>query len=92
MKRVNEFKEELSEVELKYFVDRIRRLSDEKIDKLWHLCGFIISDRERKFKAIRQIDLDSMRNNLDSAKETVWNLIAETPVDTFKKNLSKVEK
>jgi len=92
MKRENEFREKLAEKELTNFSKIIRELSDEKIDKLWYLCSFIISDREEKFKAITQEYIDKIRKNLASAKEVVWSLIAETPVKEFTKNLSKVEK
>jgi hypothetical protein len=87
----NEFGEEISEEELTDFSKRIKKLSDEKIDKLWYLCKFIISGREEKFKAIRQMDIDRIRESLDSAKKVVWNLILETKLKDFKKNLSKIE-
>lgn len=91
MTRENEFREKIREEELIDFSSIIQKLSDEKIDGLWYLCRFIISGREEKFKAIRQMDIDGIRENLDSAKEVVWNLISETPIKEFKKNLSKVE-
>ena len=90
--RENEFREQISEEELTDFSSRIQKLSDKKIDELWYLCGFIILNREKKFKAIRQIDIDSIRENLDSAKEVVWDLIEETPIKEFKKNLFKIKK
>ena len=91
MTRANEFGEEISEEELTNFAERARKLSDEKIDELWHLCQFISAEREEKFKAVAQYYIDRIRESLDSAKEMVWSLIAETPMEEFKKNLSKVE-
>lgn len=88
----NELREEISENELIEFSERVRKLSDEKIDELWRLCGFIISGREEKYKAIRQTDIDRIRESRDSAKKVVWNLIAETSRKDFKKNLARVEK
>ena len=66
MKRENEFREKLAEKELTNFSKIIRELSDEKIDKLWYLCSFIISDREEKFKAITQEYIDKIKKSLSS--------------------------
>ena len=92
MERINEWGEKISEDELTTFANRIRKLSDTKIDKLLYLCRFIISDREKRFKAIRQYDIDIIRESLDSAKEKLWNFLIEIPLSDFKQNLSKVEK
>ena len=73
------------------FSKRIKKLSDKKIDELWYLCGFIISEREENFKAIGQMNINRIRGSLDSAKKVVGNLLSETKLEEFKKNLSKVE-
>ncbi len=88
--RENEFGEKISETELSKWSSRVQKLSDKKIDKLWYLCKFIISGREKKYKAIRQQDINRIRSSLSSAKEAVQNLIAETRLKEFKRNLRKV--
>lgn len=91
MERINEFNDKINEKELISFSKRIRKLSPEKIDELWYLCDFIIKNHKKDLKAFRSVDLDNINESLISAKEVVWGLIAETPIEKFKKNLSKVE-
>jgi len=91
MERENEFNEKISEEELINFSKRIRNLSDKDIDELWFLCGFIISEREERYKAVRQEEVDRIRESLNSAKEVVWNLLAEIRLEDFTKNLSKIK-
>lgn len=87
----NEFGEEISDEELTDWANRIRKLSDEKIDELWFLCGYIYTEREEKFKAMAQEYLDRIRESLDSAKLVVGNLWDETKIEDIRKNLSVVE-
>ena len=89
--RINYKKEVISERELSDFAIRIRNLNDEKIDELWFRCGYIIVDHRKDFKALRQSDIDRIRRNIQSAREVLWNLIIETPIDIFKKKLAEVE-
>ena len=91
MERINEFEEKISDNELAGYALRVRKLTDEQIDELWNLCSFIISGCEEKFKSIRQTDINDIRTSLDSSKEKIFSLIAETPIQEFKTNLSKVE-
>tara|TARA_Y100000310_G_scaffold94667_1_gene92418 strand:- start:30 stop:314 length:285 start_codon:yes stop_codon:yes gene_type:complete len=87
----NEFGEEISDEELTDWANRIRKLSDEKIDELWHLCEYIYTEREEKFKAMAQEYIDRIRESLDSAKNVVGNLWDETKTEDIKKNLLMVE-
>ena len=87
----NEFREEISDEELTDLANRIRKLSDEKIDELWHLCEYIYTEREEKFKAIAKEYIDRIRESLDSAKIVVGNLWDETKTEDIRKNLSIVE-
>lgn len=88
---INEFGEKISEKELKELSQRIRRLSDEEIDELWHSCEFIYTYREEKFKAITQEYINKIKESLESAEDIVWNLVAESHIDNVKQNLSKIE-
>ncbi len=87
----NEFGEEISDEELKDWAKRIQKLSDEKIDELWYLCGYIYSEREEKYKAMAQEYIDRIRESLDSAKNVVGNLWDEVKTEDIRKNLSIVE-
>ncbi len=87
----NEFGEEISDEELTDWAKRIQKLSDEKIDELWYLCGYIYSKREEKFKAMAQEYIDRIRESLDSAKNVVGNLWDETKTKDIRKNLSIAE-
>ena len=87
----NEFGEEIAEEELTDWTERIRKLSDEKIDELWYLCGYIYTEREEKFKAMSQEYIDRIRESLDSAKLVVGWLWDETKTEEIRKNLSIVE-
>lgn len=87
----NEFGEEISEEELTDWAERIRKFSDEKIDELWHLCGYVYAEREEKFKAMSQEYIDKIRESLDSAKNVVGNLWDECKTEDIRKNLSIVE-
>lgn len=89
--RKNEFGEKITEEELDEFTERIRVLPDEKIDELWHLCGFVMEDRGEN-KAIREKDLEKIRKGPEDAKEVLWSLLSETKFEEFEKNLVKVEK
>ena len=91
MERENEFNEKISEEELINFSKRIRDLSDKDIDQLWFLCDFILSEREERYKAVRQEEVDRIRESLNSAKEVVWNLLAEIRLEDFTKNLFKIK-
>ncbi len=92
MEKTNEFGEKISEKDLEEFSRRIRKLSPEKIDELWFLCEFIFTDHEKNLKALRNIDIQEIKESLDSAKEVVWSyLLVEVPIEMFKKNLKKVE-
>ena len=88
--RKNEFGEELSESDLENYTKKIRALSHKDIDNLWHACGFIIVEREKGFNSINQKNVDSIRKDIDSAKEIVWNLICETPINEFRKELERI--
>ena len=67
-------------------------MPDKKIDGLWHMCGFIIEGRDKDFKALRKHDIERIRKSLQEAEEVVANLLLETPIDEFRKNLEKAEK
>jgi len=92
MESVNEFGEKITEKDLKAFAERVRKLPPEKIDELWFLCGFIYAEREKNLKALRNEDIEKIKESPESAEEVVDYLLAETPVEEFKKNLEKVEK
>jgi hypothetical protein len=97
MIRENEYGDSISEEELIDFSNRVRKFSDNEIDELWYLCGYIYSEdlypyREKRFKAMAQEFIDRIMKNIDSAKEVIWNLICETRIEEFKKNLLKVER
>jgi len=87
----NEFGEEISDKELTDLTKRVQKLSDDKIDQLWYLCGYIYSEREDKFKAMAQEYIDRMRKSLDSAKGVVGLLWDETKTQEIRKNLLIVE-
>ena len=68
------------------------RLSDNKIDELWFLCGYIFSEHDKNFKALRKDDIKELRQDLDIAKEVLWErLLIETPIKDFKKRLERIE-
>lgn len=92
MESVNEYGERIGEKELKEFAESVRKLSPERIDELWLLCEFIYADREKENKAISNEYIEQIKESLESAKEVVDYLLAETPVELFRKNLEKVEK
>lgn len=92
MESVNEYGEKISEKELKDFAERVRKLPPEKIDELWFLCEFIYADREKENKAISNEYIERIKEDLESAEEAVDYLLAETPIEMFRKNLEKVEK
>lgn len=90
--RENEFGETMSEEELAELAKRFRKLSQKQIDEVWYRCGFIITDHEKQYKALRKSDVDAITRGLDSAKEKIWHLIAETYISDVKKALAEMEK
>lgn len=92
MESVNEYGEKITEKELAEFAERVRKLPPEKIDELWFLCEFIYADREKGNKALSNEHIERIKESLESAEELVGYLLAETPVEMFRKNLEKVEK
>ncbi len=91
MESVNEYGEKITEKELAEFAKRVRKLPPEKIDELWFLCEFIFTEHEKNLKALRNEDIEKIKESLESAEEVVDYLLAETPIEMFKKNLEKVE-
>ena len=87
----NEFGEEISDGELTDWANRVRKISDKKIDTLWYLCDYIYSEREDKSRAISQKYIDRIRESLDSARNVVGSLWDECRTEDIKKNLSIVE-
>jgi hypothetical protein len=90
--RENEFGETISEEELEDIARRFRKLSPKQIDGVWYRCGFIIVDHEKEYKALRKSDMDDIVGGLDTAKEKIWHLIAETHISDVKKALAEMEK
>ena len=90
--RENEFGETISENELAEIAKRFRKLSPEQIDEVWYRCGYIITDHEKDFKALRESDIDAIIAGLDSAKVKVWHLVAEAHLSDVKKALAAIEK
>ncbi len=88
----NEFGETVSEKELEEMAKRFRKLSPKQIDEVWYRCGFIITDHEKGFKALRKTDIEAIVKGLDTAKEKVWDLVLETHVSDVKKALAEMEK
>ncbi|MBN1923988.1 MAG: hypothetical protein JW791_04490 [Nanoarchaeota archaeon] len=88
--KVPEF-QELDYNEIGEFAVRIRKLSDEEIDEVWYLCGFIISDHRSDLKALRDYDIKQIRKSVQGAYGVLEILLQETFVEDFRKNLKKVE-
>lgn len=91
-KNQNEYGEEISDKELTDWAKRIRKFSDEQIDELWYLCGYVQTEREEKFKAISQEYIDRIRESLDSAKLVIGWLWDETKTEEIKKSLSIIKR
>lgn len=89
--RKNEFGETISEKELDELARRFRKLSPKQIDEIAYRCGFIITDHEKEYKALRKSDVDAIVSGLDSAKEKIWGLLAETHLNEVKKALAERE-
>lgn len=87
---INESGEELKDEELLSFAQTIRKLPPEKIDELWFLCGFIYTHHDPTLKALRKEDILEIQKGIEQAKEVVYNLLFETPIEKFKENLKKV--
>jgi len=87
----NEFGEEISQKQLEDFVDRIRDLDDREIDRLWTEIGFVVSDHADDLKALRWKDIQNIRENRESAKIVIGNLLFETPVKKFRSKLKEIE-
>jgi|WetSurMetagenome_2_1015567.scaffolds.fasta_scaffold72186_3 hypothetical protein len=90
--RENEFGETMSEDELADMARRFRKLNPKQIDEVWYRCGFIITDHEKEYKALRKSDVEAITGGLDTAKEKVWNLISEVYISDVKKALAEMEK
>ncbi len=88
----NEYGEQIGEKELTSFAERVRKLAPEKIDEVWFICGFIYSERESGMKALSNEHLEKVKESLESAEDVVSDLLLETHVEEFRKNLEKVEK
>ena len=90
LSRENEFGEYLTEDGLEDITKRIRKLSPEKIDSLWHQCGYVYANHDKNLKALRKTDIEKILGDLDSAKEKVWSLIAESHLNEVKRNLAEL--
>ncbi|MBD3209937.1 hypothetical protein GF318_00995 [Candidatus Micrarchaeota archaeon] len=91
MEFVNEFGQRITEKELKELTERIQRLEDRGIDELWYRCGFVMKDKEKEYRALRQFDMDRLRSGLDTAKKVVLGLFLETKVKEIEENLENIE-
>ena len=91
LSRENEFGEYLTEDELADITERIRKLSPERMDMLWHRCGYIYANHEENYKALRKTDIETILRDAESAREKVWSLIAESHLDEVKKALAELE-
>lgn len=91
MESINEYGEKITEKDLKSFAERVRKLPPEKIDELWFLCEFVYADHEKNLKALRNDDIEKIKESLESAEDVLGYLLAEVPIEMFKKNLEKVE-
>jgi len=85
----NEFGEEIDERRLDAYAKRVESFTDSQIDALWEACGFIQAKREKKYKAIRQADIDRIRKG--EAKDVIRNVLMETRIADFEKNIAKTE-
>lgn len=87
----NEFGEQVSEEEIVAFSNRIRALSINAIDSLWHLCNWCDETKEDDNKALPQSRILSIKQNNSEAIRQTKNLLTETPVKQFLEALKSLE-
>ena len=87
----NEFGENIPEEKVDELTKRIRALPRESIDELWYYVGFIASDREPGNKALRNIDLDAIKEDEEEAREKVKALLTESNLADVTDGLSREE-
>lgn len=83
---MNEFGEEITAREVNELSEKIRKLSEEEIDRLWFRCGWVESDRGKN-KALSPKRISSMKKEPSFAKTQVRNLLMETPKIELMKNI-----
>lgn len=89
MTHQNEFNQEFSEKEIENYTDRISRLLDEEIDIFSKRIEFTVDEREQDMEALMKYHLAEIRDGAESV--TVYNLLMETNLEIFEKELTKIE-
>ena len=89
---INEFNEEITDDEVHRVASRLQRLPRQKIDEVWHRCGFILNNRAPDLKALSDQDVSAILGNILEAKERVSWLFQETPKEDVHFALETVER
>lgn len=87
---INELNEEIDKEDIEYFINRILKLSDNKIDELWFNLNWIREDNGKN-KALPKRVIDKMRKNRTFAILTVESLLSETYREDFLSELDEME-
>lgn len=88
---INEFNEIIEDKELTEIMDRIQKLTPDKIDLLWYNCGWIDSEKSNNNRAFSLEKMDQLKTDKNKLKQYTISLLLETPKREFLKNLFSVE-
>lgn len=91
---INKYGERLSEAEIHTIANRIRKLSESKIDKLWMSLGFIYKRTQKDYESNDAIDecrINMIKSSDTYAYEMTKNLFVEIHIDLIRKNLDQIE-
>ncbi len=88
----NEFGEEITDAKASELAEKIRALPRSVIDEIWYEAGFIISDREKGNKALRNLDIEAIKRSKEEAKEKVINLLLESHISEVEEIVAKYVK
>ncbi len=86
---INEYGEKLSRTELKEIVNKIRSLSDEKIDELWYQVGFIYKNKGKN-KALSTWRINEMKKTERGAEIEFLKFFDESKIESIKQTLDKI--
>jgi len=75
---------ELTKIE--EFCKKIKNTSPEKIDELWFKCGWMDSEKGKN-KSLPDWRLKKIKENSEFCKNSIKNLLLETPLREFEKEL-----
>ncbi len=88
---VNEYGERLSRIELKAIVNRIQKLSNEKIDELWFRVGFIYKNKGKN-KALHPRQVKKIKETERGAKIEFLKFFDESKIENIKQTLIEIER